>query len=142
MATEKACTRCLRVLPLEDFQRRANTPDHRQFWCRSCVSEVNKQWYAAHKAKKAAEAARRYQTDPAYRASILEASHQRQVEHGAEISAKKRARVDVNREQVRAYHRQYRIEHRDEINAKKRARRAAKRGADHGDEECPTKHLA
>jgi hypothetical protein len=39
-ATGKACSRCEKVKPLEDFHLRADRPDGRQSRCKACVSEL------------------------------------------------------------------------------------------------------
>jgi hypothetical protein len=47
--TGKACRVCTKVKPLEEFRRKASRPDGRDTICAAC----SKDWFIAHKAKKA-----------------------------------------------------------------------------------------
>lgn len=63
--TEKACTKCARVLPLETFARDAGRPDGLQRWCRECARAANRAWYAANRDRQIARVRARQVIDAA-----------------------------------------------------------------------------
>jgi hypothetical protein len=55
--TEKTCTKCQTVKPLEDFYRAKRNRDGRKSWCKSCEIEYSRQYQKTPKGK---EVAKRY----------------------------------------------------------------------------------
>ncbi len=43
---EKGCTRCRRMLPLDQFARKPSLSSGRDSWCRGCRAENLRQWRA------------------------------------------------------------------------------------------------
>lgn len=50
--TQKKCSKCGEVKPLEEFNKHSRSADGVQAHCRECMKEANRKWYAANFEKK------------------------------------------------------------------------------------------
>ena len=48
----KKCSKCMRELPLSEFDKDKTRVDGLQYWCKSCAREYNKIWNETHKSDK------------------------------------------------------------------------------------------
>lgn len=47
----KFCSKCNRVLPVEDFHVRKKSPDGRYVWCKTCSAAYASSWYERNRAR-------------------------------------------------------------------------------------------
>jgi len=47
----KRCTKCGETKPLAAFSRCSTAPDHKQWWCKKCISTFRKAWSVDNRAK-------------------------------------------------------------------------------------------
>ena len=59
----KRCSKCGRVLPLADFNKRKSSKDGLQYYCKDCQKAMHAEWHDHNKEKKAAYDAEYYQSN-------------------------------------------------------------------------------
>lgn len=104
MQPMKACSKCLEIKPLLEFNRRAKSADGLQYKCRQCMICEKRAWNARNK-----EHIREYSAarSPAYRERNKEA-----------IAEKKREYHKRNAESIRAKVLKWQRDNREKVNAK------------------------
>jgi len=53
MSSEKFCTKCRRVLPIDRFKKRRT--GYYESWCRACTYQSRKKWFIGYRKRRAAE---------------------------------------------------------------------------------------
>jgi len=113
MDTTKVCTKCKRMLPLEDFGRRSAAKDGRRSQCRACDALYSAAYGPVYRAVHKEEAATYHAS---YRAT-----------HKDERRVRDAAYYQENRKTIRAKQAVYRVDHEKEI-ADYEASRKGQRG--------------
>jgi hypothetical protein len=54
IGTEKRCSKCGQVKPVDEFHRDKRTPHGRLYKCKMCVNSYNREWGRANRARKTA----------------------------------------------------------------------------------------
>lgn len=115
--TEKACTTCLEVKPLDEFAKRKDRPGGHVARCKSCTREYNKRHYEKNKAR---ISQKRKETRESDLDNRLEQERQYREENADRINENARHRRRQNPEQHAQYSKNYREQNRDALNQRRR----------------------
>lgn len=132
---QKECTKCRVIKPLAEYSANKNGKFGKSSWCKQCVRENSKKWYADNKEKISATHRSYYYSNKDlfkklnadwYRDNIdrVASMHRKwYAEHRDEIAEWRKEYYERNKDLIAARHKAYREDHKDEIAARAKAKR-------------------
>ena len=109
--TDKRCSKCRIVKPIEEFRFRKDTKKYRNE-CKECRSKYKKEHWAKNKEKYKKLGKIYYKENKQY---INKVNRQYGIEHRGELKAYKKIYNATHKEEIKFYNEKYRAEHREQI---------------------------